>query len=92
MSAIDANPDLEAQRRYAERMVAGGYDFGLTHGEAFVRGIRDLATRARPQLSTSTSTTASRPGRSKSTSSSTTSEGIPRGLLSLTMATEWSPR
>jgi hypothetical protein len=42
MSAVDANPDLEAQRRYAARMVAEGYDFGLTHGEAFVRGIRDL--------------------------------------------------
>lgn len=42
MTALDANPDLEAQRRYAARMVEEGYDFGLTHGEAFVRGIRDL--------------------------------------------------
>ena len=46
MSAVDANPDLEAQRRYAERMVAEGYDFGLTHGEAFVRGIRDLGYKS----------------------------------------------
>jgi hypothetical protein len=46
MSVIGANPDLEAQRRYAERMVAEGYDFGLTHGEAFVRGIRDLGYKS----------------------------------------------
>ena len=46
MSAVDANPDLEAQRRYAKRMVAEGYDFGLTHGEAFVRGIRDLGYKS----------------------------------------------
>ena len=46
MSAVDTNPDLEAQRRYAERMVAEGYDFGLTHGEAFVRGIRDLGYKS----------------------------------------------
>ena len=46
MSAVDANPDLEAQRRYAKRMVADGYDFGLTHGEAFVRGIRDLGYKS----------------------------------------------
>ena len=46
MSAVDANPDLEAQRRYAKRMAAEGYDFGLTHGEAFVRGIRDLGYKS----------------------------------------------
>ena len=46
MSAVDASPDLEAQRRYAKRMVAEGYDFGLTHGEAFVRGIRDLGYKS----------------------------------------------
>jgi Histidine kinase-, DNA gyrase B-, and HSP90-like ATPase len=46
MPAIDANPDLEAQRRYAKRMVEEGYDFGLTHGEAFVRGIRDLGYKS----------------------------------------------
>jgi hypothetical protein len=46
MSVIDANPDLEAQRSYARRMAAEGYDFGLTHGEAFVRGIRDLGYKS----------------------------------------------
>jgi Histidine kinase-, DNA gyrase B-, and HSP90-like ATPase len=46
MSVVDINPDLDAQRRYAKRMVAEGYDFGLTHGEAFVRGIRDLGYKS----------------------------------------------
>src|SRR4051812_42835516 len=40
------NPDLAAQRAYAQRMVSDGFDFGLTHTQAFVRGIRDLGYRS----------------------------------------------
>lgn len=36
------NPDLLAQAAYAQRMVEEGFDFGLIHTRAFVRGIRDL--------------------------------------------------
>jgi hypothetical protein len=50
MSAVGVNPDLEAQRRYAERVVADGYGFGLTQAEAFVRAIRDLGYKNLPAI------------------------------------------
>jgi hypothetical protein len=40
------NPDLAAQQQYAQRMVDDGFDFGLTHTQAFVRGIRDLGYKS----------------------------------------------
>lgn len=45
-SNTQINSDLEAQRRYANRMVDEGFDFGLTHTQAFVRGIRDLGYKS----------------------------------------------
>lgn len=40
------NPDLAAQRAYVKKMVSDGFDFGLTHTQAFVRGIRDLGYKS----------------------------------------------
>lgn len=37
-----ASPDLAAQRACVERLKANGFKFGLTVGDAFVRGMRDL--------------------------------------------------
>lgn len=46
MSASITNSDLAAQSAYVKRMVSAGFDFGLTHTQAFVRGIRDLGYRS----------------------------------------------
>ncbi len=41
----DISRDLAAQREYARKKVAEGFDFGLTVADAFVRGIRDIGYR-----------------------------------------------
>jgi hypothetical protein len=40
------NSDLAAQSAYVKKMVSDGFDFGLTHTQAFVRGIRDLGYKS----------------------------------------------
>lgn len=40
------NSDLAAQSAYVKKMISDGFDFGLTHTQAFVRGIRDLGYRS----------------------------------------------
>lgn len=39
---LPASPNLAAQHACVERLKANGFKFGLTVGDAFVRGIRDL--------------------------------------------------
>lgn len=46
MMTSTMNSDLAAQSAYVKRMVSDGFDFGLTHTQAFVRGIRDLGYRS----------------------------------------------
>lgn len=45
-SAIETSPNLAAQHACVERLKANGFKFGLTVGDAFVRGIRDLGYRS----------------------------------------------
>lgn len=46
MTTSIKNSDLAAQSAYVKKMVSAGFDFGLTHTQAFVRGIRDLGYRS----------------------------------------------
>lgn len=45
MSTTDVSPDLLAQRDYEARVAASGFDYGVTVGDAFVRGMRDMGYR-----------------------------------------------
>lgn len=42
------SPTVAAQHRYVEEKKASGFKFGLTVGDAFVRGIRDLGYKSNP--------------------------------------------
>ncbi|WP_313552979.1 ATP-binding protein [Brevundimonas sp.] len=46
LNALQTSPNLAAQHACVERLKADGFKFGLTVGDAFVRGIRDLGYKS----------------------------------------------